>query len=317
MIDRLLQLTSRTFALSIPLLPERVRDDVTIAYLFFRVADTLEDEPSWTPSDRAAALRRFSDVLKGDDTPVSGILPGRVTDNGCAELLQRDSDLFEALDLRSPEAKQIIVDHLGRTIEGMCHFLEAEGGVSTLDEVREYCYYVAGIVGELCTALFVVESPSLAKQADELTALAPAFGEALQMVNILRDEHDDAADGRRFIPNGQDRTELMTIAADDLARASRYVLLLEQGGADPGIVAFNTLNLLLAFGTLESVRVQGPGAKLSRDQVNDTLEAVTGATGRGESVESLLSAAAHNLHQVAPLGGPIAEPKVWQTAPSH
>lgn len=311
MIDRLLQLTSRTFALSIPLLPEQVREDVTIAYLFFRVADTLEDEPSWTPAQRTAALRRFKDVLKGDATPVSEILPGAVTDNGCAELLHSDSMLFSALEGRTPEAKQIIVDHLGRTIDGMCHFLLAEGGVSSLDEIREYCYYVAGIVGELCTALFMIESPSLASRADELTATAPAFGEALQLVNILRDEDDDAADGRRFIPRGQDRAELMTIAADDLERARRYVLLLEEGGADSGIVAFNTLNLLLAFGTLGRVREEGAGAKLTRAEVQATLDAVTRATGDGGSVGPLLADAAAALGVESPPAGPIAEPKVW------
>lgn len=320
MIDRLLQLTSRTFALSIPLLPERVRDDVTIAYLFFRVADTLEDEPSWSSADRAAALRRFSDVLKGDSTPVAEILPGSVSDGGCAELLQSDSDLFEALEERSPEAKQIIVDHLGRTIDGMCHFLQADGGVATLDEVREYCYYVAGIVGELCTALFVLESPSLEDRAEALVGLAPAFGEALQLVNILRDEDDDAADGRRFIPSGQDRAELMAIAIDDLERASRYVMLLEEGGADRGIVAFNTLNLLLAYGTLRRVRDEGPGAKLSREDVRRTLESITSATDEGASVGGLLRTASSHMLEGMPASEPLAEPKVWvamRSASSH
>ena len=43
LMDHLLEKTSRTFALTVPLLPEPTRCEVTVAYLLFRVADTLED----------------------------------------------------------------------------------------------------------------------------------------------------------------------------------------------------------------------------------------------------------------------------------
>ena len=62
-VDVLLQDTSRTFALAVPLLSGRTRLAVGLAYLLFRCADTLEDASSWTPAQRKGALAAFADLL--------------------------------------------------------------------------------------------------------------------------------------------------------------------------------------------------------------------------------------------------------------
>src|SRR5579871_1681206 len=62
-IENLLQKTSRTFALTIPLLPEPTRGEVSVAYLLFRIIDTFEDATRWTPARRIEALARFEQVL--------------------------------------------------------------------------------------------------------------------------------------------------------------------------------------------------------------------------------------------------------------
>src|SRR5947209_19807543 len=63
----LLQKTSRTFALSIPLLPEPLQTEVAVAYLLFRIIDTFEDAVRWAPGRRAKALGLFAQQRKGDD----------------------------------------------------------------------------------------------------------------------------------------------------------------------------------------------------------------------------------------------------------
>src|SRR5271166_2108694 len=63
-IDRLLILTSRTFALAIPELPEPLRREVGVAYLLFRIADTFEDATRWPRADRLAALDAFDRLLR-------------------------------------------------------------------------------------------------------------------------------------------------------------------------------------------------------------------------------------------------------------
>ena len=60
LLDALLEKTSRTFALSIPRLPEPTRREVTVAYLLFRIADTLEDATLWDGSRRRDELARFA-----------------------------------------------------------------------------------------------------------------------------------------------------------------------------------------------------------------------------------------------------------------
>ena len=60
----LLEKTSRTFALSIPVLPEPTRREVMIAYLLFRIADTFEDAAHWEPEARIAALSDFNRLLR-------------------------------------------------------------------------------------------------------------------------------------------------------------------------------------------------------------------------------------------------------------
>ena len=67
-LANLLEKTSRTFALSIPVLPEPTRREVMIAYLLFRIADTFEDAAHWTPEDRIAAIARLQ-------RPALGLLP--------------------------------------------------------------------------------------------------------------------------------------------------------------------------------------------------------------------------------------------------
>src|SRR5258708_12603156 len=62
-LDDLLEKTSRTFALSIPLLPEPTRREVSVAYLLFRIADTFEDAELWSPKQRKKALADFRELL--------------------------------------------------------------------------------------------------------------------------------------------------------------------------------------------------------------------------------------------------------------
>src|SRR5512140_3725396 len=62
-LERLLERTSRTFALAIPVLPEPTRREVTLAYLLFRIADTFEDAVPWSPASRLHALTECGCLL--------------------------------------------------------------------------------------------------------------------------------------------------------------------------------------------------------------------------------------------------------------
>jgi farnesyl-diphosphate farnesyltransferase len=277
-IDRLLRLTSRTFALAIPELPEPLRREVGVAYLLFRIADTFEDATRWPRADRLAGLAAFDRLLAAPTldearTLAAGWVAGRPCDHeGYIELLGATPGVLGELAVIKPARRAAIVRHTLRTSAGMASFVSSgdeEGNLrlGTLGDLQHYCYIVAGIVGELLTDLFLDFSPALEQVRQPLLDRAAAFGEGLQLVNILKDADSDARHGRVYLPPGLDRAAILAIARTDLDRAGEYVLALQSGGAPRGVVGFTALPVLLARATLDLVEKAGPGRSISRDQV--------------------------------------------------
>ncbi len=289
----LLEKTSRTFALSIPPLPEPVRRQVTVAYLLFRIADTFEDATHWAPAQRIAALADFTALLaSGTDADAerrarSWTAAGASPHAGYRELIAETPFVFDAFRTLAPEAREVLRTHVSRSAEGMARFVARtrDGGLTlqTLDDLRDYCYTVAGIVGELLTELFLLEGSSLRTAAPDLRARARIFGEALQLVNILKDADEDAAEGRRYLPSDVPRAEVFALARRDLASAGEYIEALHRSGAPAGILEFTALPVALAWAALARVEEKGPGAKIGRAEVLGIARRVRSAIARGES----------------------------------
>ncbi len=155
-------------------------------------------------------------------------------------------------------------------------------GLTSLEALRHYCYVVAGIVGELLTQLFLEEKPSLEVVKSELLADARRFGEGLQLVNIFKDEFDDQAEGRSFLPRNVPRAELFALAAEDLRCARRYIAALRQGGAPASFLAFTSFPCELAEATLEALRLRGPGATVPRTRVVAMFERYCALSASGD-----------------------------------
>lgn len=291
LLDHLLTGSSRTFALTIPLLPEPTRCEVTVAYLLFRVADTLEDSARWSRARKLDELQGFADFLGTPTDDGAQALAQRWREDpphpheGYRELLDRLPDVIETLLGLREVARRPLIEHTQRTIAGMQNFVKREQDgaleLTTLDELQAYCYAVAGIVGELLTELYIVGNDDLQAVAEQLRTDAARFGEALQLVNILKDCDDDAAEGRRYLPGDIPRDEIFERAHDDLRAAKRYVHTLSEGGATDGVLAFNALPILLAHATLVRVREQGPGSKIGRAAVLALLSRLHLARVRG------------------------------------
>jgi farnesyl-diphosphate farnesyltransferase len=119
----------------------------------------------------------------------------------------------------------------------------------------------------MLTELFLLGRSSLAETGPFLRERSRAFGEGLQLVNILKDSATDIREGRAYIPAGVDRSEVFSVARRDLETASEYTLALQSAGVEEGLVAFNALPVRLAWATLDRVEREGPGAKISREEV--------------------------------------------------
>ena len=298
-LNDLLQKTSRTFALTIPLLPEPTRREVAVAYLLFRIIDSFEDGARWSPEKRIEALTEFTRLL-GDSSArerdFAEAAEGWVREppldhDGYIELISLTPLVIEWHRALRPEARAQIERHLVHTADGMADFVGRTSGGGTLRleslaELREYCYVVAGIVGQLLTELYLLGSPQLERVAPALRERALDFGEGLQLVNILKDAQPDAAEGRLYLPREVTLDEVFGLARADLAVALEYTELLRTANADFGIVAFNALNARLALATLRVLRDRGLGSKLTRLQLSGLAADVMRSIRAGSSLVS-------------------------------
>jgi farnesyl-diphosphate farnesyltransferase len=195
-----------------------------------------------------------------------------VDDRAYLELLeQTPAVLAELFALPSP-ACAAIVRHASRTIDGMAMVVARadEGGnlrLGSTDDLEDYCYLVAGIVGELLTDLFVGDTASLATELPTLSRTMAAFGEGLQLVNILKDAKDDEHHGRVYRPPTATRDEILGLARRDLELGNEYLAALVRGNAPRGVIGFAALLLTLARASLDRTEAHGPGAKIPRHEV--------------------------------------------------
>lgn len=291
-LQPLLQATSRTFALTIPLLPEPLQREVATAYLLFRIIDTLEDANRWPAARRVTALTLFGQLLESDDgheirnLTAQWLADPPVDVDAYLELLAATPEVIGWHRRLRPAAGEQLRRHLTRSARGMIEIIQRtdESGMlrlQTLQDLRDYCLAVAGIVGEMLTELFLLQCPSLKTVAGDLRARAIEFGEGLQLVNILKDARADAAEGRVYLPAEASLADVFVLARRDLRRAAEYTDLLRTAGADRGLVAFNAINTRLAIATLSLVRDQGAGTKLTRLQVTGLVGQVMNALQTG------------------------------------
>jgi farnesyl-diphosphate farnesyltransferase len=281
----LLSRTSRTFALAIPLLPEPCRATVSLAYLLLRIADTMEDASNWNRDERVERLTELADLLSAPSaaratvTSSAWLRHAPVSDRASLDLFAEARTLIGCLEHSSPQVRDIVVAHVTRTTLGMRDTVassEPNGALRfrALSELRAYCYVVAGIVGEMLTALFLHYCSDLSKVKVELVEHQAAFGEGLQLVNILKDERADAEAGRIYLPREIPRKDVITLARKDLRRAEVYVEALRRGRAPAGFVAFTSFPAQLAEAALRRIEQDGPGAKVPREEVTAILRDV-------------------------------------------
>jgi farnesyl-diphosphate farnesyltransferase len=233
-VQTLLRGVSRSFYLSIRLLPRALRRPVGLAYLLARATDTVADTASLPASQRMETLDVLRDAV--ETTSIDGRLV-RVTQSFAQ--LQRDPheqrlvqcvpQCVHGLHEASPqdrEAIQAVMRHItrGQALD-VQRFAEPGALVALRDagELEEYTYLVAGSVGEFWTDLCLRHLPRFASEASEqMHAWGRAYGSGLQLVNILRDAGADLAQGRCYLP------------ADELAAAG---LTPAEAAADPARLA--------------------------------------------------------------------------------
>src|SRR3569832_989652 len=281
--DYILPGVSRTFALTIPELPEALRTSVTNAYLLCRIADTIEDEPALSPTASLHFLQRFVAVLYGKE-PAAALALDLVPQLS-NETLPAEHDLVANMERvvrvtnRLDAQQRLAIQRCVEVMAGGMHQFQQTAslrGVPRLSDLDDYCYYVAGVVGQMLTELFCGYSADIARHRDELHGLAVSFAQGLQMTNILKDVWEDRARGACWLPqevfarHGIDlgslakadgnfdaaMRELVGIAHVHLRNALSYTLLIP--GREAGLRRFCLWAIGLAVLTLRRI-AETPG----------------------------------------------------------
>lgn len=313
-MQALLRGVSRSFYLSIRLLPAPLRRPVALGYLLARAADSLADASALPVAERAAHLASLGAAVDGR-VPVAGDV------NALRSVLAPDHDPQERLLLATlpqcldwlhalaPEDREDIRAVLRHIVRGQALDLErfsdrTPRALADAAQLDEYTYLVAGSVGEFWTDLCVrhLEDFSQAPSAT-MRVLGRDYGKALQLINILRDAAADLAAGRCYFP--ADQLAAAGLAPSDILRQpalfepvwqqwrSRAALGLAQGmrytdavnsrrvraaGGLPALIGARTLALLDAAGPARLQRK----IKVPRSQVRSVLARLAlSAAGRG------------------------------------
>lgn len=194
-----LDLTSRSFSAVIKELHPELLLPVCVFYLVLRGLDTIEDDPSIKLATKEPLLRNFKDILTQDGWNFTENRP----EEKDRELLVHFQNVITEFKNMKPAYQAIIKDVTDKMGNGMADYCrkaeESDASVKTIKEYDLYCYYVAGLVGEGLTRLFVEAefgNPALLKRAQ----LHKSMGLFLQKTNIIRDIREDFDDDRRFWP---------------------------------------------------------------------------------------------------------------------
>ncbi len=208
----ILRSVSRSFYLSLRVLPRPLRDPLSLAYLLARATDTIADTSELPVGLRAESLRDLAGAIQG---AVPGDIASRVRDafaprqsdeaeHALIEALPTAIAWLDSLDDRDRcEVREVLKKiNFGQTLDlerfGASTSIEA---LQTVAELEEYTYLVAGCVGEFWTRICFAHVRNFSDRPEsEMLALGVQYGKGLQLINVLRDAGADLRQGRCYLP---------------------------------------------------------------------------------------------------------------------
>jgi len=218
-IDRLrgpvLRSVSRSFYLSLRILPGALRDPLSLAYLLARATDTIADTPEPPLELRSEALRNLAVAIQGDlpietATSIRSAFASLQRDEAERALINSLPGILEWLDLLNDRDRREVREVLKGINKGQMLDLERFGAgkgpraLATAADLDEYTYLVAGCVGEFWTRICFAHVQNFCDRSEsEMLALGVQYGKGLQLINILRDIGSDLRAGRCYLPAGE------------------------------------------------------------------------------------------------------------------
>jgi farnesyl-diphosphate farnesyltransferase len=211
-VKAILKSVSRSFYLSIKVLPRPLREPVSLAYLLARATDTIADTASIPAATRLTTLLAFARVIAGELD--FGVVAEPLCDFAAQQSDPQEQALIENLprcinwlEQLEPADRDDIRAVLKTIVTGQELDLRRFGDPASLSslqtaaELDEYTYLVAGCVGEFWTKLgFRKSAPFANRSPNEMINRGVAYGQGLQLINVLRDRGADRQSGRSYLP---------------------------------------------------------------------------------------------------------------------
>ena len=227
---KLLRGVSRSFYLSIRLLPSALQAPIEVGYLLARATDTVADTTTLPQADRLDLLQAMMAAI---DAPAGDLrhchqalteFAERQTDPHERSLMQGLPDCLPLLQALSPDDQNSVRWVLGHITHGQILDIERFGqgpaALATDAQLDDYTWLVAGCVGEFWTELCERHLPGFATQStDAMRQAGRAYGMGLQRLNILRDAGADLVAGRCYLP--ETRLAPLGLSPEQLMKASR------------------------------------------------------------------------------------------------
>lgn len=245
--------TSRTFFIPINGLPAELKEAVGSAYLCMRAIDEIEDHPDLTTDVKVNLLQSVHQFLQvpSNQQEILDIFAPYQSD--LPEVTLRIADWIQFCP---STIRPTVCRYTGIMAEGMAKWAAKGWQVQTEEDLDEYTYYVAGLVGLMLNEIWKWHDGTEASEE-----LAVGYGRGLQAVNILRNQNEDATREVNYFPVGWTFADMMNYAKRNLALADVYT----ENISSPPILKFCKIPLALAHGTLEAM--ESGKEKLSRFDV--------------------------------------------------
>ncbi|MDR6226860.1 phytoene/squalene synthase family protein [Desmospora profundinema] len=259
----MLRATSRTFFIPISRLPADLKEAVTSAYLCMRAIDEIEDHPQLPSEAKVTLLRSISETLQKPFTADELVAPLKPYQSLLPEVTLR---MGEWAQLAPESVQPEVYSRTAVMAEGMAGWVIKGWQVRTEEDLDDYTFYVAGLVGLLLNDLWKWYDGT---EADE--DLAVGYGRGLQAVNIIRNREEDLSRGDvDFYPDGWQAEDMFQYARRNLAMADAYTDSIQS----KPVLDFCKIPLTLAHGTLRAI--EAGETKLSRVAVKKLVQKIIG-----------------------------------------
>ncbi|MFD2131394.1 squalene/phytoene synthase family protein [Pseudogracilibacillus auburnensis] len=255
--------TSRTFYIPITLLKRELRLTVGSAYLCMRAIDEIEDHETMEAKVKEHLLR---------ETKVLLLAEGEFDETAYQSLITPYKEDLPEVTIRLGDWINVCPTGIVRKVKeataemagGMADWVKKDWVIQTKEDLDDYTYYVAGLVGVMLSDIWKWYDGT---ETDH--DLAIGFGRGLQAVNILRNQHEDFAErGVRFIPEGWTRDDVFAYAHENLRLGDLYL----QDIKTRTITLFCKIPLALAKRTLKAM--EDGKKKMSRQEVEEVVAEV-------------------------------------------